>query len=177
MSALRPLARIMMSSMFVAGGLDALLHPEPKAPIARDVAAMVAASIPGLPEQDTETLIRLNGGVQVGAGALLALGRLPRLSALALAGSLVPTTFAGHRFWEQEDEAQRKQQQIHFLKNVAMFGGLLLAAADTEGRPGLTWRARHAAQHAETAVRRSRREARLAMRAAKAAARAKLAAA
>jgi putative oxidoreductase len=67
--------------------------------------------------------------VQAGAGALLAVGVLPRLSALALAGSLVPTTLAGHAFWTFEDPALRKQQQIQFAKNVAMLAGLLYAVA------------------------------------------------
>jgi len=38
----------------------------------------------------------------------------------------VPTTLAGHRFWEEEDEAARAQQTVQFLKNAAMMGGLLL---------------------------------------------------
>jgi uncharacterized membrane protein YphA (DoxX/SURF4 family) len=146
--------------MFLAGGLDALRNPKPKVPTAADVAPQAAAPFPGLRDQDTETLIRINGGVQVGAGTLLALGRLPRLSALALAVSLVPTTAAGHRFWEEQDKARRQQQQAHFLKNVSMFGGLLLAALDTEGRPGLAWRTRHSVDHASTALRRTGREAR-----------------
>lgn len=158
----------MLASMFLAGGLDALRNPGPKVPVAEDVAPKIAANLPGLSEQDTEQLIRINGGVQVVAGTLLALGRFPRLSALALAASLVPTTAAGHRFWEYDDAAQRQQQQIHLLKNVSMLGGLLLAAMDTEGKPGLGWRARHTAEHAEAAVRRSRREARLVAKAARA---------
>jgi len=177
MNPLRNLARVMLSSMFVTGGLDALLHPEPMAPLAEDVARQAAAPLPGVPEQDTELLIRANGALQVTAGVLLALGRFPRLAALSLAASLVPTTLAGHRFWEQRDEAQRQQQQIEFLKNTSMFGGLILAAIDTEGRPGLAWRTRHAVDHAEAAVRRTRRDARRAAKAAKvgrATARAKL---
>ena len=82
------------------------------------------------------------------AGTLLALGRFPRLSALALAATLVPTTAAGHRFWEAEEDADRAQQRIHFLKNLSMFGGLLIAAADTSGQPSLAWRTRHGAQAA-----------------------------
>jgi putative oxidoreductase len=59
--------------------------------------------------------------------------------------SLVPTTLAGHRFWEVTDKQARAAQRIHFLKNVAMLGGLILAATDLEGRPSLLWRARRAA--------------------------------
>lgn len=173
MSLLRRVARPMLASMFIAGGVDALRDPGPKMPAAEGVAPKVANQIPGLPEDDTEKLIRINGGVQVAAGALLALGRFPRLSSLALAASLVPTTAAGHRFWEEDDAAARQQQQFHFLKNVSMLGGLLLASMDTEGKPGLVWRARHQAEHAEVAVRRRRRDARLAAKAARGAARAK----
>ncbi|MBA3621176.1 MAG: DoxX family protein [Euzebyales bacterium] len=168
MSLLRRLARPLLASMFVTGGVDALLNPAPKVPVADDVATSVAGHLPGLSEQDTETLVRLNGGVQVGAGTLFALGRFPRLSALALAASLVPTTAAAHRYWEYDDPVQRQQQQAHFFKNVSMLGGLLLASIDTEGRPSLGWRARHTVGHAEAAVRRSRREAQLAAKAARA---------
>ena len=66
--------------------------------------------------------------VQLGAGGMLAAGILPRLAALALAMSVVPTTVAGHRFWEIEDPVQRARQRTQFLKNTAILGGLLLAA-------------------------------------------------
>ena len=35
-----------------------------------------------------------------------------------------------------------RQQRIHFFKNVSMLGGLMIAAADTEGKPGVAWRTR-----------------------------------
>jgi hypothetical protein len=55
-----------------------------------------------------------------------------------------------------------------FIENVGITGGLLLAAVDTEGRPGLGWRARHAATDAKRAARAAKREAKLTARAAKA---------
>jgi len=157
----------MMASIFITSGIDALFNPAPKVPVAEDIAPKVASRIPGLEGRDTRTLIQLSGGLQVAAGTLLALGRFPRLSALTLAATLVPTTVAAHRFWEYED-GEREQQQVHFLKNVSMLGGLLLEAVDTEGKPGLAWRARHATEHAGAAVRRNRRQARLAAKAARA---------
>ena len=66
-----------------------------------------------------------------------------------LAGSLIPTTIAGHPFWPVDSPAERRNQEIHFLKNLGLLGGLLLAAADTEGRPGLRWRASHAVDHTQ----------------------------
>ncbi len=101
--------------------------------------------MPQLPDR-TEQLVRLSGAVQVAGGVLLGLGRFPRLSALAIAGTLVPTTLAAHRFWEADDPEERGQQRIHFFKNLSMLGGLLIAADDTGAAPSLLWRGRHAAK-------------------------------
>ncbi len=111
--------------MFVSGGLDAIRHPEGKVAKASTVIDPLEHELQL--DVPAATLVRVNGGVQVAAGALLASSRLPRVAAFALACSLVPTTVAGHRFWEESDPAQRAAQRIHFLKNVSMFGGLLVA--------------------------------------------------
>jgi len=140
----RLVARPLLSSIFVFGGLDALRHPGSKAKAAEAVTGPVTERLQLLPS-DPETLVRLNGAVQVGAGLLLASGRFRRVAALALIGSIIPTTFAGHRFWEETEEASRAQQTVHFLKNAGLLGGLILAAVDTEGRPSLGWRARREA--------------------------------
>lgn len=92
---------------------------------------------------ETATFVQANGAVQVAAGILLSTGKAPRLASAALAATLVPTTLAGHRFWEHEG-TERAAHRTHFLKNVGLLGGLLLAAVDTEGRPGLAWRAKRA---------------------------------
>lgn len=133
----------MLASIFVTAGYETLRNPERVAPLAEPVVRPVIDQVPFLPEQ-TASAVRLNGAVQVVAGTLLAFGKVPRLSALALAATLVPTTWAGHRFWEAEDEQERAGQKIHFMKNVSMLGGLLICAADTGGRPSLAWRGQHA---------------------------------
>ena len=170
MTVVRRLARPLLSTMFITGGIDALRAPEPKVPAAEPVGPAIAKRLPYLPE-DPESLVKINGAVQVVAGTLLAFGRLPRISAALLAGSLVPTTLAGHRFWEATDPEEKARQQVHFFKNLSMLGGLILAAVDTEGRPGLAWRARHATHHAAASTgrarRAARREARLAARTAR----------
>ena len=117
-------ARPLVAGMFIYGGLDAFRNPSGKAPRAEKVTPAIA-DVVGI-DADTEQLVKLNGAVQVVAGTALALGILPRVSALLLAVSLVPTTLAGHRFWEEEDEAARAQQSVQFLKNAAMMGGLLM---------------------------------------------------
>ena len=170
MTVLRAVARPMLAGIFVIQGYDTMRHPERVAPRAEPVVRPLARLVPGVPDK-TEDAVRLNGAVQFTAGSLLALGLWPRLSALAMAVTLVPTTVAGHRFWEVEDERERAQQRIHFLKNLAIFGGLLIAAADTAGRPSLTWRASHAARSARRDVSLVTRTARVSGRAGAAAGR------
>jgi uncharacterized membrane protein YphA (DoxX/SURF4 family) len=101
---------------------------------------------------DPELMVRLNGAVQVGAGVLLAIGKFRRLAALALIASIVPTALAGHRFWGETDQAARTQQRMHFLKNLGLLGGLILAALATEGEPSLGWRAKHRVHELESAI-------------------------
>ncbi len=155
----------MMAGMFVVGGMDALRNPTSKVSKAEDIAPKLAEPL-GLPS-DPVALVRINGAVQVVGGTLLAMGKMPRLSALALAASLGPTTYAGHRFWEETDDRQRTQQQIQFMKNVSMLGGLLIAGVDTAGKPGIAWRAKRAAsdvrreaKHVRKAAKREARRAR-----------------
>lgn len=127
MSLLRATARPLIAGIFLYGGYDAFRNAETKVPRAEKVAPKLAAPL-GLPD-DTVQLVRLNAAVQLGAGTALALGWFPRLAALALAGSLVPTTVAGHPFWEETEPASKHLQRLQFFKNTAILGGLLLAAA------------------------------------------------
>jgi hypothetical protein len=75
---------------------------------------------------------------------MLATGTFPRVAAMTLAGALVPTTYTAHAFWTVKDPATRAQQKVHFLKNVGLLGGVLLASVDTAGKPGLAYRTKHA---------------------------------
>ena len=155
MSIFRTAGRALLASMFVYGGLDALRNPGPKVSAVEDVVEPLSDRVDQLPD-DTEQLIRINGAVQVAAGLAFATGFLRRPAALALAGTLVPTTAAGHRFWEADDGATRQQQTIHFLKNLGLLGGLMLSAMDTEGEPSVAWRAQHAVEHANTLAEHKR---------------------
>ena len=125
---LRPAARALTGSTYVLLGFDALREPGGRVDQAAPVLASIRKVAP-LPEDD-ELVVRANAAVMVASGTLLALGIAPRLSALALACSLIPTPLAGHSYWAIEDPAGRKQQRIQFHKNMAMLGGLLLAVID-----------------------------------------------
>lgn len=157
MTVSRLIARPMLASIFLVGAVATLKNASATAATADPVTSRLVplAQKAGIPlPADPEALVKINAGVQIGAGLSFATGRAPRLSAAVLAGSLIPTTAAGHRYWEDDDTATRSQQRLHFFKNVAIIGGLIIAAGDTEGRPGVAWRARHAAKDA-------RREAKL----------------
>lgn len=171
MSLVRLVARPMLASIFVLQGVKTLRDPETATaeakPVTDRMTPLLEKYAPQLPT-DTRSLVRINAGVNVGAGLMLATGRLPRLSALALAASLVPSTLAAHPFWQAEDQDERRRQRVEFLKNVGLAGGLMLASVDTVGRPGLRWRAGRAASDTRRAARTAKREAKLTARAARA---------
>ncbi|HSK26837.1 MAG TPA: DoxX family membrane protein [Jiangellales bacterium] len=171
MSLVRLLARPMLASVFVVEGARAVRDPEDRAtrakPVADRLVPLLERYVPQAPTE-TRTLVRINGAVQLGAGLALASGRAPRLAATLLAASEAASTAAQHRFWEVNDVEERRRERREFLAGVALCGGLLIAAVDTEGRPGIPWRARRAAKDARRAARTARREARLATRTARA---------
>ncbi|MGY1609597.1 MULTISPECIES: DoxX family protein [unclassified Geodermatophilus] len=166
----RRIARPLLAASFVYGGIDTLRNPQTRVPGAAPVVDTITKTadqqLPVQVPRDVEQWVRIDAGIKVGAGSLLALGKLPRLSALALAGSIVPTTLAGHRFWEHEDPEERFGQLSNLLKNAGLLGGLLIAAVDTEGRPSVGYRARRAAKRAADNTERTYEKA--ARRAAKA---------
>jgi len=155
----RRIARPLIAGTFIYGGIDTLRHPQSRvpgaAPIVEQLTEIADKQLPVQISHDVEQWVKINAAVQVGAASLFALGRFPRFSALTLATSLVPTTLAGHRFWEHEDPKERFGQTSNFLKNTSMLGGLLLAAVDTEGKPSVGWWARRSASAAAAAAEAS----------------------
>lgn len=166
MTATRLIARPLLASTFMVGGANALKNAPALAakakPVTDRLRPMLQKAAPQvkIPE-DTVTLVRINAGAQILAAVALARGRAPRLSSTVLAASLLPTTVAGHQFWKESDPAARANQQVHFFKNLSMLGGLLLAAVDTEGRPGVAWRAKNAATGVRREAKHLKREAKL----------------
>ncbi len=159
MSLVRRLARPMLAAVFIAGGVETLRRPggrtEGAAPLVSEVAQLT-----GLPD-NPDLIVRTTGATMAIAGSMLATGRLPRLASVLLAATLVPTTYIGHPFWAS-DGAEGKGERAQFLKNLGLLGGLVLAAVDTDGKPGLTWRARNAAKSARREARLASAQARLA---------------
>ena len=153
MTATRLIARPLLASTFVVGGVSALKNADALAIKAKPVVDRIRPALEKAAPQvkipdNTVTLVRVNAAAQILAAVALARGRAPRLSSTVLAASLLPTTVAGHQFWNETDPAAKTNQKIHFFKNLSMLGGLILAAVDTEGRPGVAWRAKHVARAA-----------------------------
>ncbi|MHB1445803.1 MAG: DoxX family protein [Acidimicrobiales bacterium] len=132
MNPVRSFSRPLLASIFVYSGIDVLRNPEPRAKAAGPMLDKLSETLP----LERVQMVQLNAGVQLAAGSMMALGRLPRLSALVLAGSVVPTTIGGHRFWEEEEPQRAMQQRTHFLKNAAILGGLLMAAMQPKNKRG-----------------------------------------
>ena len=108
-------ARLLMAGIFIHGGWSAFKEPGDRTKQAEKL---------GLPK--AERLVRANGLAMAAGGTALALGIVPRAAAAGLIASLVPTTLAGHRFWEEEDPQARRMQLTQFLKNLGLIGGLVL---------------------------------------------------
>jgi len=138
-SPIRSLARPMLAATFVLDGVSGLREPGPR------VDAVRAAGL-----TEPEKLVRANAGTMLVSGLCLATGRLPRLSATALAATIVPSTFIRHAFWSESDKQARQSQQLLFFKNLSMLGGLLIAASDTGGRESIPHRAGRLSNKAST---------------------------
>lgn len=165
MTVVRRIARPMLAAIFVTNGLDSLRHPATYAQAAAPMVKALAGPL-RLPD-DPAMLVRANGATMLAAGTMLGLGKFPRLAALALAAAIVPATYTSHPFWAIEDPAARSQQKVHFLKNIGLLGGVLLASVDTAGKPGLAYRASHVQADARRQAALTKREARRAAKSAK----------
>ena len=131
----------MLAAVFVADGVDALRHPDAHAARFRKVAPLLEkVGVPPVLTSDATMLSRVGGGVTTVAGLMLATGRRPRTAALVLALVNVPLTVVNNPVWEARGKEQRKELTRGLLRGVGLGGGLVLAAADRNGKPSITWR-------------------------------------
>jgi putative oxidoreductase len=119
------LGRLAIAALFIPGGFNKLTG------IAGFAQMLAERGVPA------PTLMAWIGTiVELIAGVALALGLKTRTAALALIAFTVIATLIAHRFWDYPD-AQRAMQQIQFMKNLAVIGGLLLLVARGGGRYAL----------------------------------------
>jgi putative oxidoreductase len=108
--------RVLLSLIFIGAGLSKIGEFNATA------AVMAAKGLPAVP-----VLLTLTIAVEVGGGLAVLSGAGARAAAVALALFLVPTTILFHDFWNAQG-AEHGIQQIGFMKNVAIIGGLLVLA-------------------------------------------------
>jgi len=146
---IRRIARPLLSAAFIGQGVNSLLNPKSAA----EAAAPAVSGLQALPDpvgssipSDPETFAQLNAAVQIGGGLLLATGKVPRVASAALALTMLPANLGAHSFWNESDPEAKAQKRQQFLTDLSLFGGLLIASADTAGKPSLGWRGRRAAE-------------------------------
>jgi uncharacterized membrane protein YphA (DoxX/SURF4 family) len=88
-------------------------------------------SFAGAQEKMADRGLQWSGALLVGAitfelvgGFCVLFGFRARIGALLLIAFLLPVTLVFHNFWNYP-EAERPEQMINFLKNLAILGGLL----------------------------------------------------
>ncbi len=143
---IRQIARPLLGSFFIYTGFRAVVNPTPVADAAQPMLD-TAADFGATGQVDNLTVARAYGAVQLAGGLLLAAGKAPRIASLVLAGSMAPATVT-HDFWNEPDDTARHAKATQFLKDASLMGGLLIAGFDTEGKPGVQWRARRLAKKA-----------------------------
>jgi len=90
----------------------------------RKLDEMIAfADSEGAPAAD-RSVPAISGSLLFG-GLGIAAWKLPRLAAGAVATFFVAITPVMHDFWSRDDDEEREQHAIHFLKNAALLGGAL----------------------------------------------------
>lgn len=133
----------MLAAPFVADGVDAVRNPDDHVERLETATAsleQVGLSVP----LDPRLLTRVGGAVTVAAGLMLATNRMPRTAALALFLVNVPTTVVNNPVWNARGPEERQRFVQGLLRGAGLAGGLVLAAADREGKPSLGWRLSHA---------------------------------
>jgi uncharacterized membrane protein YphA (DoxX/SURF4 family) len=146
---IRRIARPLLSAVFVGQGVASLLNPK----AAAEAAAPTVDGLRALPDPvgsnvpaDARTFAQITAAVQVGGGILLATGKMPRLASAALAFTVLPANLGAHMFWNETDPQRKAEKRQALLTDLSLLGGLMIAAADTEGKPSLGWRGRRAAE-------------------------------
>ncbi|PJI95221.1 DoxX family membrane protein [Luteimicrobium subarcticum] len=142
---LRHVARPLLAAPFVLDGLDAALRPARHVVAAEATVEKLSARVPSVPPVSRRNLtlaVRVHGAVTAVAGLALAFHKSPRSAALLLAALTAPLAIADEPFTGRPET--RRDRAKPFVHDLGLLGAALLAAADTEGRPGVVWRVRSA---------------------------------
>lgn len=124
---LRVLARPLLASWFVYGGVQNALEPERNAALIAPTVEPALKEL-GVEEVKAADIVKVHGALTVALAASLALSRSPRSSALGLAALAGAKAYFAHPFWKETDPTRREAEMELFLKDVSLVGGVLVAA-------------------------------------------------
>src|SRR5215471_9042191 len=114
------LGRALLSVIFLLSGFGKLMHWH------ETVAGLAGTRWPA-----ASLLIAISMAIEIGGGLMLLFGFKVRWAALIMFLWLIPVTLTFHNFWAYSGQ-QMQGQLINFLKNLAIMGGLLVAAATAD---------------------------------------------
>jgi len=118
-----PVGRILLAFMFILSGFGKITG------YAGTAGYMAAKGLPMV-----GVLLPLVILTELGGGLALAAGFKARWAALALAGFSLLAAIVFHDFWNVTDAQQHLFQQINFMKNVSIAGGMLMVFAFGPGQ-------------------------------------------
>ena len=116
-----PIGRILLALIYLIAGSRALV-----------AAAGTAGYFAKLGFPMPEVMAWVAIVIELGGAILLIVGWQTRWAALLLALFTVIAALAAHRFWEF-DAALQANEMNHFLKNLAIVGGMIILAATGPG--------------------------------------------
>lgn len=108
------IGRLSIAAIFLLAGFSKFLDYD------GTLAYMIAKGVPYVPYTLYAAAL-----VEIIGGALLVFGYKTRFAATLLALFLIPVTYMMHDFWNVSEPAVKALETINFLKNLAIFGGLL----------------------------------------------------
>lgn len=164
MNLLRFVGRSLLAGYFVTNGLKAVRKPDEMVdaaePIAEKFVPFAQRNLPPsaaayLPT-DTRSLVRLTGAAQVAGGLAMFTGIGRRPGAGLAAAAMLPHVLAANP--RNASGARKEEARSLFVKNLALLGAALVVSQDTQGQPGLLWRANDGYQRLQRQASRTQGE-------------------
>ena len=147
MSIVRRLARPLLATGYIAGGVEAFRNSSAAAEKLDPVLKQVEQVLPQV-RSVTANRAQVAQGIaaaQVLAASALALSKLPRLSSSVLLGTTAINTYVQYQSADASSKEAKSNRRNNVFKNLSLVGAVMLASVDTDGNPSLAWRASHLA--------------------------------
>lgn len=124
------IGRILIGAIFLVSGIAKLSDP------AGTIGYMTKAGVPA-----ADVLVYVAGFAEILGGLAVISGFLARVGSIGLFVFMAITTLAMHAFWNFEGQ-ERMTQNVQFMKNLSIMGGLLVLWATGPGRFSIDARVR-----------------------------------